>query len=55
MSELLGLGILDAASSSHEGKMPSASSMHAKLIKADINGALLTGERYACLARFTPL
>ncbi|KAI9457050.1 RNase P subunit p29-like protein [Boletus coccyginus] len=42
MSELLGLGVLDAASSSHEGKMPSASSMHAKLVKADFNGALLT-------------
>ncbi|KAH0833386.1 RNase P subunit p29-like protein [Lanmaoa asiatica] len=26
----------------HEGKMPSASSMHVKLVKADFNGALLT-------------
>lgn len=44
MSELLGLGVPDASSSTHEGKMPSASSMHAKLVKADMNGALLTGE-----------
>ena len=44
MSELLGLGVSDA-STSHESKMPSASSMHAKLVKADLNGALLTGER----------
>ncbi|KAN0092540.1 Rof/RNase P-like protein [Tylopilus felleus] len=42
MSELLGLGVPDASSSSHEGKMPSVSSMHAKLVKADLNGALLT-------------
>ncbi|KAG9316093.1 RNase P subunit p29-like protein [Chiua virens] len=40
MSELLGLGVPDA-SSSHEGKMPNASTMHAKLVKADLNGALL--------------
>lgn len=45
MSELLGLGVPDASSSSHEGKMPSVSSMHAKLVKADLNGALLTGKR----------
>jgi hypothetical protein len=45
MSELLGLGVPDASSSSHESKMPGASSMHAKLVKADFNGALLTGER----------
>lgn len=44
MSELLGLGVPDASSSTHEGKMPSASSMHVKLVKADMNGALLTGE-----------
>lgn len=44
MSELLGLGVPDA-STSHESKMPSTSSMHAKLVKADLNGALLTGER----------
>ncbi|KAG6372174.1 RNase P subunit p29-like protein [Boletus reticuloceps] len=43
MSELLGLRVPDvSSSSSHEGKMPGASSMHAKLVKADINGALLT-------------
>ncbi|KAG8212816.1 RNase P/MRP p29 subunit [Butyriboletus roseoflavus] len=47
MSELLGLGVLDVSSStsSHQGKMPSATSMHAKLVKADLNGALLTGEQ----------
>lgn len=44
MSELLGLDVPDGASS-HEDKMPSASSMHAKLVKADLNGALLTGRR----------
>ena len=51
MSELLGLGVPDASSSSYESKMPSASSMHAKLVKADLNGALLTGERGGYLAR----
>ena len=51
MSELLGLGVPDASSPSHESKMPSASSMHAKLVKADLNGALLTGERGGYLAR----
>jgi len=45
MSELLGLGVPDASSSSHESKMPGASSMHAKLVKADLNGALLTVRR----------
>ncbi|KAF8442063.1 Rof/RNase P-like protein [Boletus edulis BED1] len=42
MSELLGLRVPDVSSSSHEGEMPGASSMHAKLVKADLNGALLT-------------
>ena len=50
MLELLGLGVPDSLSS-HEGKMPSASSMHAKLVKADLIGALLTGEREIYLAR----
>jgi len=49
MSELLGLDPPDtdaststSSSSHHRGKMPSASSMHAKLVKADFNGSLLT-------------
>ncbi|KIJ62978.1 hypothetical protein HYDPIDRAFT_168910 [Hydnomerulius pinastri MD-312] len=41
MSELLGLSP-PTPSSSHEGKMPSFSSMHAKLVKADYHGSILT-------------
>ncbi|KIK96284.1 hypothetical protein PAXRUDRAFT_826116 [Paxillus rubicundulus Ve08.2h10] len=44
MSELLGLAAPDS-SSSFEGKMPSSSSMHAKLVKADLHGSLLTVRR----------
>ncbi|KAF9231366.1 RNase P subunit p29-like protein [Melanogaster broomeanus] len=42
MSELLGLTTPDPSSSSHADKMPSSSSMHAKLVKADLHGSLLT-------------
>ncbi|KAH7884881.1 RNase P subunit p29-like protein [Phlebopus sp. FC_14] len=42
MSELLGLSPFNPASPSHDGKMPSSSSMHAKLVKADFHGSLLT-------------
>ncbi|KAF8834610.1 RNase P subunit p29-like protein [Paxillus ammoniavirescens] len=42
MSELLGLAAPDSLSPSLEGKMPSSSSMHAKLVKADLHGSLLT-------------
>lgn len=43
MSELLGLAPSDPSTASHEGKMSSVSSMHAKLVKADYHGSILTG------------
>ncbi|KAF9219436.1 RNase P/MRP, p29 subunit [Gyrodon lividus] len=42
MSELLGLATPDHSSISHKGKMPSSSSIHAKLVKSDLHGSLLT-------------
>jgi len=43
MSELLGL--LPPASTPTVEAMPNASSMHAKLVKADTHGSILTGTR----------
>lgn len=43
MSELLGLAAAPSTLVAHDDAMPSTTSMHAKLVKADVHGAFVTG------------
>jgi hypothetical protein len=54
MSELLGLTTVDTLRQEQEGRtsraikaaMPSAAGMHAKLVKADFHGSIMTGRSF---------
>jgi len=46
ISELLGLGPQPAGAVTEQGAvMPNVATMHAKLVKADFHGSIMTGER----------
>ena len=58
MSELLGLTTVDTLRQEQEGRtsramkaaMPSAAGMHAKLVKADFHGSIMTGRSFSPLS-----
>ena len=57
MSELLALSPPPAAdcAADHASAMPSAAGMHAKLIKADFHGSIVTGVCPICLLHYAHL
>ena len=47
ISELLGLGPQPARTTTEQNAvMPNVATMHAKLVKADFHGSIMTGERW---------